>query len=288
MISRKLLSLHSQRNFSRVTAYRLYSSDDKPGFFSKMKSKLGFSKDEQVEKYDEAEDLTDITKSNTELERFEALELDTQAEKDALVTKRRLKSRLYHSDRALLLNQRPQAGIAWEKNDEHRNPEFKSMMFARYGKSTGINPNVAWPTKEEIELQKEYEQVLYDGKSVSEMIKEENEKERLEYEAIIAKEKEINEKLAKQEQEIKAWQKRVESRNVFAERERQKRQQILAEVSHFIDLLHFKFSINAVVKCAIKTLNIEGDLEFVTCPDRGGPVGGGGVSITPSYSQHLS
>ena len=105
------------------------------------------------------------------------------------------------------------------------------MMLARYGKSTGINPKVAWPTKEEIELQKEYEAVLYDGpKSVPEMIKEVHEKERLEHEQIIQVEKEIREKLAKQEQEIKAWQKRVENRNVFAERERQKRQQILDEL----------------------------------------------------------
>ena len=110
MISRKILTFHSQRNLSSITTYRLYSSEDKPGFFSKMKSKLGFSKDEQIEKDDEAEDLTDITKS-TELERFEALEIDTQAEKDAIVAKKRLKSRLFHSDRALLLNQRPQAGI---------------------------------------------------------------------------------------------------------------------------------------------------------------------------------
>ena len=121
--------------------------------------------------------------------------------------------------------------LAFDKYDEHRSPAFKSMMLARYGKSTGINPNVAWPTKEEIELQKEYEAVLYDGpKSVQDMIKEVHEKERLEQEQIIQVEKEIREKLAKHKQEIKAWQKRVENRNVFAERERQKRQQILDEL----------------------------------------------------------
>ena len=120
--------------------------------------------------------------------------------------------------------------IAFEKDEQQRSPAFKSMMLARFGKSTGIDPNVAWPTKEEMELQREYEAVLYDGLSVPEMIKEANEKERLEQEQIIQVEKEIREKMAKQEQEIKAWQKRVESRNVFAERERQKRQQILDEV----------------------------------------------------------
>merc|ERR1712079_307729 len=43
-------------------------------------------------------------------------------------------------------------------------------------------------------------------------------------------EKNIREKLAKQQEEIKAWQKRVETRNVVADRERLKRQQILDEL----------------------------------------------------------
>ena len=38
----------------------------------------------------------------------------------------------------------PQAGIDWEKNDDHRSNSFKSAMLARYGNKTGIDPSVAW------------------------------------------------------------------------------------------------------------------------------------------------
>merc|ERR1712062_337107 len=132
----------------------------------------------------------------------EFMSIQTDQEKEDKIARNRLKSKLFYSDRALLHNQQPQAGIAFDKYDEHQSPAFKSMMLARYGKSTGINPNVAWPTKEEIELQKEYEAVLYDGpKSVQDMIKEVHEKERLEQEQIIQVEKEIREKLAKREQQ---------------------------------------------------------------------------------------
>ena len=54
--------------------------------------------------------------------------------------------------------------------------------------------------------------------------------EREKEEEINMKEEEIRQNLAKQEAEIKAWQKRVEGRNVYAERERLKRRQILDEV----------------------------------------------------------
>ena len=60
---------------------------------------------------------------------------------------------------------------------------------------------------------------------------EKSEKEK--QDAINKTEEEIRERMAKQDAEIKAWQKRVESRNVFADRERQKRRQILDEVHIF-------------------------------------------------------
>merc|ERR550532_78080 len=180
---------------------------------------------------EEKDIFSDVPSEKIKQMEEEFMSIRNDQEKEEKIERNRLKSKLFYSDRALLHNQQPQVGIAFDKYDQHRSPAFKSMMLARYGKSTGINPKVAWPTKEEIELQKEYEAVLYDGpKSVPDMIKEVHEKERLEHEQIIQVEKEIREKLAKQEQEIKAWQKRVENRNVFAERERQKRQQILDEL----------------------------------------------------------
>jgi len=37
-----------------------------------------------------------------------------------------------------------------EVSDKHREPKFKAEMLAKYGRETGINPSVAWPTKEQV------------------------------------------------------------------------------------------------------------------------------------------
>ena len=60
--------------------------------------------------------------------------------------------------------------------------------------------------------------------------------EREKEEVINKTEQKIRENLAKQEAEIKAWQKRVETRNVQADKERLKRQQILDEVNVFFNI----------------------------------------------------
>ena len=71
---------------------------------------------------------------------LEELEKEEEENRKIQVEKARLKSRLFHSDRALLHKEMPQAGIQWEKNDDHRSNNFKSAMLARYGKKTGIDP----------------------------------------------------------------------------------------------------------------------------------------------------
>lgn len=105
------------------------------------------------------------------------------------------------------------------------NPQKNWFWFA------GVDPSVAWPTKKDIELQHEYEQVLYDGQSLPELIQAEQKRALEEEEEIMRKEAEIEANLDKTDEEMKAWQRRVESRNVYAEKERQKREQILAEVT---------------------------------------------------------
>ena len=92
------------------------------------------------------------------------------------------------------------------------------------------------PTKEYIEEQREYESVLYDGRTLKEMIEFVEKTEREKEEVINKTEQKIRENLAKQEAEIKAWQKRVETRNVQADKERLKRQQILDEVNVFYNI----------------------------------------------------
>jgi hypothetical protein len=37
-----------------------------------------------------------------------------------------------------------------EESDKHREPKFKAEMLAKYGRETGIDPSVAWPTKNQV------------------------------------------------------------------------------------------------------------------------------------------
>ena len=54
------------------------------------------------------------------------------------------------SDRRILKGQYPYIGVLLEESDKHREPKFKAEMLAKYGRETGINPSVAWPTKEQV------------------------------------------------------------------------------------------------------------------------------------------
>jgi len=56
----------------------------------------------------------------------------------------------YFSDRRVLKGQFPYVGVIMEESDKHREPKFKAEMLAKYGRETGINPSVAWPTKEQV------------------------------------------------------------------------------------------------------------------------------------------
>lgn len=207
---------------------RSYASD---GFFSKVVNRVTGKSKKKTEDDDIHEQIEKESQSSesivADLEEYQKLQ---EAERIERIEKARLKSRLFYSDQALLHDRMPQAGIEWEKNDEHRSNKFKANMLAKYGKQTGIDPSVAWPTKEYIEEQREYESVLYDGKTLKEMIEIVEKSEKEKQDAINRTEEEIRAKMAKQEAEIKAWQRRVESRNVVADRERQKRRQILDEL----------------------------------------------------------
>jgi len=218
------------KNVSKITCpVRQYASKKEGGFFSKMINRVTGSKKKEESELTEEESEAQVRETHVQAD-LEEIEREEEENRKQQIEKARLKSRLFYSDRALLHNQMPQAGLEWEKNDDHRSNSFKSAMLARYGRKTGIDPSVAWPTKEYIEEQKEYESVLYDGKTLKEMIEHVEKIEREKEEKINKREQELRENLAKQEAEIKAWKKRVESRNVAADRERLKRQQILDEL----------------------------------------------------------
>jgi hypothetical protein len=55
-------------------------------------------------------------------------------------------------DRRVLKGKFPYVGVIMEESDRHREPTFKAEMLAKFGRQTGIDPSVAWPSKEQVLL----------------------------------------------------------------------------------------------------------------------------------------
>ena len=132
-------------NVGKITySVRQYASK-KGGFFKKFVDSVE-SLTGKPKKNEEAEleETPDIPSSDSIFADLEEIQREEEERKRELIESSRLKSRLFYSDRALLHKQMPQAGIQWEKNDDHRDNRFKASMLAKYGKKTGIDPSVAW------------------------------------------------------------------------------------------------------------------------------------------------
>jgi hypothetical protein len=136
-MSRSLLQIVNKANQSHFGVFqqtpfltRSCSSDgksDKTPFYKKL-----FRRGKRVEE-EENDKIVEIA-SKAQDQMIREIEAD---ERESIIGKNRLKSRLFHSDRNVLFGRKPQAGLQFEKNDEQQSKEFKAMMFARFGKSTG-------------------------------------------------------------------------------------------------------------------------------------------------------
>ena len=103
MISRKILFRQTAKINRKPVKFM--SNDS---FFGKMKGKLGFKSETEEKEKDIFAEVPQEEIRKTEEEYFSRKD---DEEKESKIEKHRFKSRLFYSDRALLLNQKPQAGI---------------------------------------------------------------------------------------------------------------------------------------------------------------------------------
>jgi len=183
-----------------------------------------FKKDKKSEMYEIAEESEEMQQYQKQLE---ALERDAREE---YIQSKRNKSRLSASDRQILHGKPPYVGVSFQYNDSHRNRDFKQSMLGRYGsKSTGINPGELWPTQNDVELAKEYEN-LYQPAPLRQMIDDiQLSKEKL-IQKRMERESRIEENLEKHDAQLAAWQKRVDARSRLAQGATDRRNRILAEL----------------------------------------------------------
>jgi hypothetical protein len=83
---------------------------------------------------------------------------DTEAKKEEEIERKRNKSRLNPEHRNMLHGKMPYSEpMAWF----HETVKYKRKMYGRYGHASGVNPGIMWPTREDLEEIKEYENVAY-------------------------------------------------------------------------------------------------------------------------------
>ncbi|TRY70147.1 hypothetical protein TCAL_08253 [Tigriopus californicus] len=143
----------------------------------------------------------------------------------------RNKSGLRASDRRQLLGHAPLTGLSLIYNDEQRSPRYQRGLWGRYGtQATGLHPGVAWPNARELHEAQEYERVLYDGKSLKQLMQEDRESHRQSELERQRREEEVEAKFLVMERQIKQAEAKVEQRLQMAQKEKAKREAILAEM----------------------------------------------------------
>ena len=96
--------------------------------------------------------------SELEVEEVPVYEVEQSYEEEEL-DRIRNKSRLMPQDRNILHGIKP---YSESYADYHDTIVYRKKLLGRYGiEAAGINPAIAWPTKSEIEDQKEYERLAY-------------------------------------------------------------------------------------------------------------------------------
>lgn len=120
----------------------------------------------------------------------------------------------------------------------HNTVKYHRKLYGTYGASSGVNPNICWPSKKDIAERKEYESVAFPF-TIPEMIAQAAAKRKAEHETIIAREKDISAKLEKLEQWKKDLNSRIHKKTEEARIAKEKKERLVEEVRR-----HFGFKLN--------------------------------------------
>merc|ERR1719481_740379 len=124
-------------------------------------SKFNFGKASEKKRKERERELAIEELHQREQEVLKAAEIEIA---ETQLQRRRNKSGLHHSDRQMLRGEPPAVGLYMQWKERHTSRQYKAEMLGKFGRSkTGVDPSVAWPTKEEMQSQREFERVFYDG-----------------------------------------------------------------------------------------------------------------------------
>ncbi|KAK9886049.1 hypothetical protein WA026_014833 [Henosepilachna vigintioctopunctata] len=170
-----------------------------------------------------------IEKLEQESENVDLVETDIALKEEQIQLKRN-KSRLRENDRRFLLETNP---YPEDRHWHHGTIKYKRRLYGRYGKESGVDPAICWPTDQELQDVIEYEKVAYPY-TILEMVKTAQESRNLKNIETAKRQQDILVKLSK----LEGWKRDMEMRIAKKESEanaaRQKKERLIEEVrKHF-------------------------------------------------------
>ena len=190
----------------------------------------------EPEPFEDVEEDADAAEEREYLRSLEEKERETRAE---YIESRRNKSRLSASHRQIVKGEMPYVGTMFNYTSEHQSKEHKRGLMSKYGrKQAGVDPGQCWPTKEEIQLAREWED-LYQEKPLKEMIQEARQAVEDAHQAKLEREKEVVKNLEQMDRQVKQWKDRMGAKTRMLDAERERREKVLEELR-----LEFGYVIN--------------------------------------------
>lgn len=188
----------------------------------------------------EVEGVEGATEEESEIEIHERQVTEMEREERAnYIQSIRNKSKLSASHRQILHGEPPYEGNLFEYTSLHKSKEYKRSLLSKYGKrKTGVEPGLMWPTKEEVGLAREWEQ-LYQEIPLTQLIATARSAEGERKAAKLAREKKVTEALAAMDKQVSQWRDRVSARARLQGREKERRERVLEELK-----LEFGYAIN--------------------------------------------
>lgn len=178
---------------------------------------------------------TSSTKDSEEVVLIDVEDEAEKAKREEEIELKRNKSRLYPDHYALYHGQNPYPEPVTEY---HTSLRYKRRLFGKYGESSGVDPSVLWPTKDELADTKEY-QALENPYTFPEMIERMKTKKAEDLKVKLNREAEILEKAAKIEQWKKEFHLKAQRKAEEVKLAKEKKDRIVEEIRR-----HFGFKID--------------------------------------------
>ncbi|OWR44849.1 hypothetical protein KGM_211908 [Danaus plexippus plexippus] len=162
---------------------------------------------------------------------------DTEDEKarEAEIEKKRNVSRLSSAHYNIINDRKP---YEEPKSLAHLTVKYNRKIYGKYGIASGVNPNICWPTKQEIANKKEFESVAFPY-TIKEMMETAAENRRQENLKIEQREKDIAVKFAKLDQWKRELNLKIAKKAAEVQAAKQKKERLVEEVRR-----HFGFTLD--------------------------------------------